>query len=80
MYILIIRMHASTVLPLACVTVFLMDEALLSISTSPAGCGQSVEMLIALEPHGIFGINLAYLSIYTLFSICNAKSFLIFTD
>ena len=46
-------MHVKIVLPLICVTAFLMDEALLSIS--PAGRGELVKMLITLEPHGIFG-------------------------
>ena len=37
---------------------FLKNEALLSIS--PAGRGQLVQMLITLEPHGIFGSNFEY--------------------
>ena len=45
-------MHVNIVLPLASVTAFLMDEAFLSIS--PAGRGQLLKMLIALEQHGIF--------------------------
>ena len=36
-----------------------MDMALLS--TSPAGCGNLVKMLINLDPHGICGSNIAYL-------------------
>ena len=36
-----------------------MDEALLS--SSPAGHGYLVKMLVALEPHGIFGSNFAHL-------------------
>ena len=36
-----------------------MDEALLCISL--AGRGQLAEMLITLEPHGIFGSHFAYL-------------------
>ena len=38
---------------------FSMDKALLRIS--PAGHGQLVQMLITLDPHGIFGSNVAYL-------------------
>ena len=41
----------------------LVDKALLSIVTG--GCGQLVKMLITLEPHGIFGLYFAYLSIIT---------------
>ena len=42
-----------------CNSPFLMNEALLSIS--PAGGGQSVEMLIALEPHGKIWITFSIL-------------------
>ena len=42
---------------------FLIDEALLSIS--PAGRGQFLKMLITFEP-GIFGLHFAYLLIITL--------------
>ena len=38
---------------LACVTAFLMDEALQSIR--PSVYGHLVKTLITLEPHGIFG-------------------------
>ena len=48
-----IRIHVNIVLPLAFVTSFLMDEALLSIS--PAGLGQLVNIPLTLEAHGIFG-------------------------
>ena len=37
-----------------------------SPSISPAGHGQLVNMLITLEPHGIFWSNFAYLYISTL--------------
>ena len=40
---------------MTCVTAFLVDEALLSIS--PADHGQLGKMLVSLEPHGIFGSN-----------------------
>ena len=46
-----IHMHVNIVEPLACIASFLMDGALLSISS--ASCGQLVKMLITLEPHGI---------------------------
>ena len=52
---------------LACIIAFfLKDVALMSIS--PAGRGQLVKILKTLEPHGIFGSNLAYLYILTLSS------------
>ena len=44
----------------------LMDEELLSIS--PVGCGQLVQMLITLEPHGILGSKCACLFILALSS------------
>ena len=50
---------------------YLKDEALLSIGM--AGRGQLVKMLIALEPHGIFGSNWAYFYILTLSSHWNAN-------
>ena len=42
--------------------IFLMDEALLSISPAGRGRDQLVKMLITLEPNGtyIFGSNFAY--------------------
>ena len=45
------------------------DEALLSISL--AFHGQLVKILITLEPHGIFSLNFAYLSILWLSSLKN---------
>ena len=49
---------------LAIIAAFMMDVALLSIS--PTGRGQLMEMLITLEPHGVFGSNciLVYLKIF----------------
>ena len=66
-----IRVHVDLVLPLAFLTIFLMDEALLS--TSPALRGRFVKMLITLEVHGIFGSNFAYLFVLTLSSHWFAK-------
>ena len=57
-------MHVNIVEPLACVTAFLMDEALLSIS--PAGCGQFMKMLLTFESCVIFGTNFTYLYMSTL--------------
>ena len=62
----ILRMHVKIVYPLACVTAFLIYEALLSIS--PAGRSQLVKMLITLVPHDIFRSNFAYLNILILSS------------
>ena len=51
----------------------LFDErGLLSIIS--ASCGQSVKMLITLEPHGIYGSNFAYLFIFTLFKVTGMRN------
>ena len=50
-----------------CNILFLMDEGLLSISL--VGCGQLVEMVITLEPRGIFGSN-CKLNITSILSSC----------
>ena len=52
-------MHVNSVQPFVCVTLFLLDEGLRSISSVVQG--QLVKMLITLETHGIFGSNFAYL-------------------
>ena len=56
-------MPVNVVQPVACLTTFFVDGALLSISL--AGHGQLVKMLITLVhvPHSIFGSNFAYLFI-----------------
>ena len=49
-------MYVNIIDPLACVTAFFDGRGLLSIIS--AGCGQLMNILIALELHGIFGPNL----------------------
>ena len=60
-------MHVDIVLPLACITAFSMDEALLSISL--VSRGQLVKILITLESHGIFESHCAYLFILSLSNV-----------
>ena len=55
-----------------CNSLFMMDEDLQSIIS--AGRRQLVKMLITLEPHGIFGLNFAYLFIFSLSSHWYANS------
>ena len=66
-----LSMYVIIVYPLACLTAFLMNDALLSIS--PAGRGQFVKILINLELHSKFGSFFAYFFILTLSSHWYAK-------
>ena len=50
------------------------------MSLSLVGRGQLVQMLISLEPHGIYGSNFAYYFFLTLSSHWYAKRFLMFTE
>ena len=60
-----IHMHVNIILPLASVTAFLRNEALLSISLAGPW---SVSENACHEQHGIFGSKFAYLFILTLSS------------
>ena len=55
-----------------------MDEGLLSIS--PASCGHLVNMLITLEPRGIFGSNIANLYIIRLYLVYQISNIIIINN
>ena len=59
-------MYFNIVFPLACVTAFMMDEVLLSIS--PAGCGQFVKMLFTIETYVKFCILIYFNIVQPLFA------------